>query len=199
MPTLTVEGLQLFLFFVVPGFVTLTVYDVLRPREPRDFSKAVIELICYSMLNLAVASPLLLISLRPGFASPGNPYYLALNFAVAFAIPALLAYSAFRLRMSRLAAKWLGRPLRPIWDEFFHERESCFILFHLKDGRKVAGFYGRGSVATRHPLRPEIYVSQVWRVDQETGRILGPVAGSIGMMVREADCELIEFFRAEEA
>ena len=56
MPELTVENFQLILVFVVPGFVSLKVYDLMVPAEKRDFGGSLIEVIAYSMINFASMS-----------------------------------------------------------------------------------------------------------------------------------------------
>jgi hypothetical protein len=51
---LRLETLALFLFFVVPGFLAIRVYDLIVPSERRDFGQSVIDVVTYSLLNLAV-------------------------------------------------------------------------------------------------------------------------------------------------
>ena len=46
--------LGLFLIFFIPGFITLKVYDLLIPGEPRDFSKSLFDAIAYSSLNFRI-------------------------------------------------------------------------------------------------------------------------------------------------
>ena len=52
------QTLTLFLFFFLPGFVSLKVYDSLVPSERRDFSKSIYEVVAYSTLNYALLYPL---------------------------------------------------------------------------------------------------------------------------------------------
>ena len=49
-----VDKLTLFLIFFLPGFISMKVYGLMVPGEPRDFSKSVLEAISYSTLNFAV-------------------------------------------------------------------------------------------------------------------------------------------------
>ena len=46
--------LDLFLFFVVPGFVSISVYDLLVPSGRRNLSESAIQIISFSMLNVAI-------------------------------------------------------------------------------------------------------------------------------------------------
>ena len=45
--------LALFLIFFLPGFISMKIYDLLVPGEPRDFTKSLLEAISYSTLNFA--------------------------------------------------------------------------------------------------------------------------------------------------
>ncbi len=70
------------------------------------------------------------------------------------------------------------------------------MLFHLKNGQRIGGFFGRESYASSYPIEAEIYVENIWRVD-ESGRFAENVEGNAGMIIRYADCHLMEFYRAE--
>lgn len=45
--------LILFIAFVVPGFVSLKVYELLLPRAPRDAPQQVVDAVAYSSINYA--------------------------------------------------------------------------------------------------------------------------------------------------
>jgi len=47
------DKLTLFIVFFLPGFISMKVYDLLVPGEPRDFTKSMFEAISYSALNFA--------------------------------------------------------------------------------------------------------------------------------------------------
>ena len=49
-----IDKLTLFLIFFLPGFISMKVYDLMVPGEPRDVSKSVFEAIAYSTLNFGV-------------------------------------------------------------------------------------------------------------------------------------------------
>ncbi|MFD1426810.1 DUF6338 family protein [Kroppenstedtia sanguinis] len=54
-----IDTLSLFLLFLIPGFISIRVYDTLIPGENRDYSKSLVELIGYSTLNFILLSPLI--------------------------------------------------------------------------------------------------------------------------------------------
>jgi hypothetical protein len=82
------------------------------------------------------------------------------------------------------------------WDFLFSQRSAFWVLFHLRNGQRIGGFFGRESYASSYPIDAEIYVENVWRVD-ENGRFAENVEGNAGMIIRYADCHMMEFYRAE--
>ena len=51
---LNTDTLTLFLFFVVPGFIAMRVYDLNVPSERRNFGEALVDVTSYSVFNLAL-------------------------------------------------------------------------------------------------------------------------------------------------
>jgi hypothetical protein len=72
------------------------------------------------------------------------------------------------------------------------------VRFHLKEGMDLGGCFGERSFATSSPNAQEIYVEEVWRVD-ENGRFVERVEKTDGAMVRSENYELIEFLETREA
>jgi hypothetical protein len=61
----------------------------------------------------------------------------------------------------------------------------------------LGGYFGERSYVTNFPHPPEIYVEEVWRVDPN-GVFVEKVEGTLGMVIRQADCERLEFLVVEE-
>src|SRR5215212_2216247 len=96
------DTLALFLFFVVPGFVAMSVYDLIVPTERRKFGDHIIDLISYSFAILLLwAWPFLW--LFGGRQDYTLEYFVGFFIAViliAFVTPALLAVGYYKLRTS---------------------------------------------------------------------------------------------------
>jgi hypothetical protein len=60
----------------------------------------------------------------------------------------------------------------------------------------MGGRYGIGSHASSFPNEADVYVSEVWRLN-EYSQFIERVDGTMGMLIRREDCDLIEFL--EEA
>ena len=111
--------------------------------------------------------------------------------------PSLLAILAANLRRSALVRRWFPHPLPTAWDYFFEKRQSCWILFTFKTGERFGGFFGRNSFASSYPEPTDLFVEDLWRVD-EFGRFRDRVEGNLGMIVRYEDCSQMQLFSAEE-
>ena len=122
-----------------------------------------------------------------------------------FVSPAALACLCLFLRV-KVLPRYLSmdHPTRTAWDWFVSYHSPFFIRFILKskdkDGKTtmVGGFYGGESFASSFPEEPEIYVEEVWYLNPETGVFEQKIEGSLGMVIRLAECERVEFLSSGE-
>jgi Family of unknown function (DUF6338) len=197
MPVLSIENLPLIMIFLVPGFIAIKIYELLVPTRPRDYANQILEIITYSMVNLGVMSWAILLLHSKHFAENHPIWYLIGLFGVVVLSSAMLAIAVFKIRVSRFANRWMQHPIPRSWDYFFMQKRRCWVLFHLRNGTKIGGFYGENSYASSYPDEQDVYVEEVWRVDN-TGRFIERVDRSTGMVIQYKDCELMEFFTVGE-
>jgi len=208
------ETLTLFLYFVVPGFITLQIYDVIVPSERRNFGESLIQLVSYSLITRGLlfwAFPIVDAIGMPSFRSANIPAYAAyiivngIFILLAFVVmPMLLALSVYALRVSgrrpinavmrklHLHAAVLD-PAPTAWDKFFNIDEPCIIAFHTKDEGVIWGGFSTNSFASAHPAPNQVYVEQVLIVDPTT-RQYKRVANSKGAIINLEECHYIEMF-----
>lgn len=193
---LSPEAIPLVLLFLVPGFIAMKVYGLLVPARERHWGAATIEVFSYGSLNLGLWWWLVMLVQRVEFSSR-QPLVFALGTIwILVVFPVLLAILAWRLRRTRFARRWITHPLPTAWDFFFASRQPCWILFHLKNGKRFGGFFGEDSFASSFPAAPDLYVQDLWRVD-EFGRFRERVPGNLGMIVRYDDCHHMQLFVEE--
>jgi hypothetical protein len=197
MEKLTPETLQLFLLFVVPGFVALKTYKLFVPGERLEAGAALMDAVVYSMVNYAIMWWPIYILTRPGFADHHHRWFVTGTFAVLLIAPAGLAWALYRFRASEWASARFQHPIPMAWDYFFALKRPCFMLFHLKSGERIGGFFGKKSFVSSFPEEPDVYIEEVWRVD-ENGLFLERPPGTAGILIRFAECEMIELFEANE-
>jgi hypothetical protein len=190
---LDLDRLTLFLFFAVPGFITMKVYDLIVPAERRNFGEAVVDVVSYSIINLALFGWWLL----PLVSSRAPEWYGASVYAVLFVTPAVLGVLAVGLRQLPFLRGKLVHPTPTGWDHFFGQGQPCWILFHLQSGRKIGGYYGAGSLASSYPQPPEVYVEEVWELDEQL-RFRDRKDQTLGLIIAREDCEFIELFVKDE-
>jgi len=101
------DTLTLFLYFVLPGFVAIKIYDLLIPTERRDFGAALIEVVSYSLFNWVLFASLLTVhnATDPSvldFRSWGAFGSWGARIVYVFLSPAVLALLVYYLRNTRL-------------------------------------------------------------------------------------------------
>ena len=104
------ETLSLFLVFVVPGFVAMKFHDLMVPAARRSFGDSIIEVVSYSMLNLALLFWAVILLHRDGFPEEHRFWYFVGMFGIVFVAPVLLAVAARHARQSRLLGRFLLHP-----------------------------------------------------------------------------------------
>ncbi len=183
---ISLENLQVFLLVVLPGFVAIKVYDLFCPPEKRSFGESLVDAVAYGLINFALWS-WMLFDLDLKSSPQENPALFTLKCLLFLIVsPLALAYGLYRLRSWKwLAHKFnIDEPTKTAWDHFFCKGVRCYMLFHLKNGMKVGGFFGPNSYVATFPQKQEIYVEQVWRVDQEHCTLDDATKGTLGMVVR---------------
>lgn len=182
-----------FILFFLPGFISMKVYGLLVPGERRDFSKDVIEAVAYSALNFAALSWLILIILSKGFYS-SHPYWFYFCVIIILLV-APIFWPVLFLRLSKipLIARYILHPMPRPWDYVFGERKAYWVIVHLKDGKKIAGIYDTKSFASAFPEKEQIYLEEVWKLD-DNGVFIEPIKRSAGIIILGEEIVSIEFF-----
>jgi hypothetical protein len=188
-----VSGVPLFLFFFVPGFVSMKVYDLLIAGERRDFSKAVLEAMAYSAVNFAALSWLIILAHSASFFRDWRIAYYAVIFLVLFVAP--IVWPVLYLSFSRFSpvARYVVHPIQSPWDYIFGKRDPFWVIVHLRDCRRIGGKYGTASFASSYPSGESLYMEELWELDKK-GRFVKPVHGSKGMVIFGKEVVGVEFF-----
>lgn len=188
----TQSTLALFLVFFVPGFVTLKVYDLLIPSEPRDFSKSLFDAVAYSSLNFAALLWLIGI-VRGGELAPWLWY--TLMFVLLIGMPAFWPVIFLKFRKVPMVAARTPSPNPRVWDDIFSKRVPYWVIVHLKDQRRIGGLYGAKSYTSHSPAPPEIYLEQVWNVNSDGGFTGSRVESTEGILIMGTEILALEFFQ----
>lgn len=159
-------------------------------------TRTLLASITYSMINLGFMSWAVVLLNRGFFPINSIGYFLAL-FSILVISPAILASVFYYIQKTSWSHRLIGSPNPTAWDHFFGKQRYTWILFHLKNGAKLGGYYGQDSFASAYPHERELYVKEVWQIDDQC-RFIQKVEQTDGMIIRYDDCSLIEFFSAKE-
>jgi hypothetical protein len=184
--------LALFLIFFIPGFITLKVYDLLVPGEARDFSKSLFDAVAYSSLNFAAL--LWLIGIVRSGSLPPWQWYAAM-FVLLIGMPVAWPILFLKMRKHPKVARRVPSPNARVWDDIFARRTPYWVIVHLKDQRRVGGLYGGRSLTSHSPAAPEIYLEEVWKLDENGGFTDSRVDSTAGILIMGAEILALEFFR----
>lgn len=186
-----IEGLPLisFLLFVFPGFVAVRTYGLFNPLGDRTAKDLLVDIAAYGTANAAI----IYLPMRWAFADGVSivTQWLTLIVSLLF-IPAALGFGFFRLQKTLSKRGWIISPHQTPWDDFFLRNESCWVIVHLVDGRRIGGKYFERSRASLHPQPGHLYIEEFW-VLNEKGAFERPVERSKGILLRPSDYAFVEF------
>lgn len=184
------DKLALFLMFVLPGFVSLRVWDLLVPGERRGLDNSLIEVVSYSALNFAALSWLITPLLNGSLGSLASYVSVALILVV---FPATWPFLWKWLRTREWITRFTVHPVSRPWDYVFSKREPAWIIVHLKNGSVVGGRYDNQSFASSWPASEQIFLEELWVLNAKRA-FVSPVERSRGAIVLSSEILAIEFF-----
>lgn len=193
---LSLETLPLFLVFIVPGFVAMKTHELMVASDRRSAGDSIIEIVTYSMVNLALLSWAVILLHQGGFPEDHPVSYAFGMFGVLFVGPVLLAIAVRFARRWPWLCRHLLHPAPTAWDLLFDRREHLWVLCHLKSGGFVGGIYSDRSASSNYPYPQDLYVETTWHVDDE-GAFVAPVEQTAGLLIRADECRFIEFFNTK--
>jgi len=191
------ESIALFIGFVLPGFVSISVYRLIMPSRGWDWSSGLLQGLFYSSLNFVVLLPL--IFYVASAAATQNQLVRAWLGAVAslLVFPALWPVLLRTVFKSERLARKIQIPYPSAWDYFFDSRKPVFILVHLKNGELVGGHWGARSYAGSFPNDGDIYLEAVYNVDKK-GHFGEPIPDTWGILLTRDVYAYLEMFDVPE-
>ncbi len=189
-----INNLVLFLIFFVPGFISIKVYDLFIPCEKRDFTKSLFEVMGFSAINFAALSWLIILIHSDNFYFAHKFFYYLLLIIILFIIPITWPLVFLKLSSWPPIAKKIIHPITKPWDYVFGKRESYWVIVHLRNGVKIGGKYNSKSFSSSYPAEEQIYLEEVWRLD-ENGAFIEPIDRSAGILILGKDISSLELFK----
>jgi hypothetical protein len=193
MDILDINKLLLFIGFVIPGFISLKIYELLFPSVPKESAKQLIDAVAYSSINYALLLwPIYEIEIRQVRYSHPTLYIVFYVF-VLFIAPIIWACLLKWLRTTQYFQRILPHPTAKPWDYVFGQRKPYWIIVTFKDGKQIAGKYDSSSFASSAPAPEQLYLEETWILNKDGG-FERTKENSAGTLILAPDIEKIEFF-----
>jgi len=194
MNIMEIDKFFVFIIFFVPGFISIKIYDLLVLADRHDFSKSIQEAIGYSCLNYGALSWLIVLIHKYNFLDLYPILYFIIIFIIVFIFPIIWPILFLRLLTWKPITKYFNNPIPKPWDYIFLKREPFWIIIHLKNGGRVGGIYDNDSFASLSPIEEQIYLQEVWELD-EFGKFIEPIKRSRGILIMREEISSIELFQ----
>lgn len=189
---LNANTLGFFLYYIVPGFVAISTYNLIIPSEKRNFGDAIVELISFSMINLAICFPLIILANQSEIRNNIALFYLA-SIVIVLLFPIIEAVIWNQLRRWKKLRGKIPHPLPNAWEWVFSQDKSYWVIVHLKNGSKVAGEYSENSFTGSFPNGQDIYLEKLWKLD-EKDLFITAINKSGGAIIKADEWSVIELF-----
>jgi len=203
---MTFDSLDVVFFtlaFLVPGFIIESIVSALLPRKVEDNKLLFLRFLTYSCVNHALWWWLIDLLLHSEF-SVGHPWIShVVWFWIVFISPIFLGLGWAKLNQRdivRAMLQWLGfDPVHVIptaWDWKFSTTQPVWIMVTLMNGSTVCGFFGSNSFASSAPEERDLFIEEVYRLDE--GLRWKPVENSDGILLRDGEIKYVEFRKHTE-
>ena len=177
-----------FLVLVLPGFISMRVYSLIRPGEQPTLKDTIFEAIAYSSINFGLLFWLIIILI-----DTKNIFVQSLASAFVFVIAPVIWPFLLDKILEWFAGKgWIQYRYKTAWDDFFSRRRACWLIVHLNDGRRLGGIFHNKSYATLYPTPGHLFIEELWEVDQDTGEFIGTGPVSQGIILKPEDYRFVE-------
>lgn len=176
------------MILVLPGFISMKVYGLFSPQDNLPLKDSLLEAIAFSILNGAAmwwAIDLLL-------KEEQTLIRFALIVLVFLVAPVIWPILLDRIVNFLEKQRWILTRRMNAWDDFFMRREESWVIVHLKDGRRIGGYFGSNSYASLFPNSGHLYIEETWNIDLATNAFVAPVPDSAGLILRPEDYHFVE-------
>lgn len=186
--------LVIFIAFVIPGFLSMKLYNILHPNIQLDTSKTFIEVVSYSCMNYAIwLIPIFMVE-KSKLVESNALLYILFYLCVLFISPIVLTILFTWMRSWKWLCNLLPHPTGRAWDYFFSLRKSAWVIVTLKDGSKIGGKYSTDSFSSSSPYPEQLYLEENWVIN-DYGGLERSRSETLGILILSKDIEHIEFFR----
>jgi hypothetical protein len=216
----TGTALLILVGFVLPGFVAVLLKERLyEVRGEESTFDRLLTTVYYSLLIYLL--PALAIGLLNAAGVLGrhdlqqlieghSPLWLSCLLAVALllVLPAFIAVMAWIWATSDARMRLFARSRRldsahgttTSWDFAFAHEEDLLLVVELKDGKRVAGYYGAGSRSGYGTGTRDLFLQERWEISADDDSITRAPAErrSVGLWIGADDIRLVDHYAVSD-
>ena len=194
MENITDFNLIKFIFFFIPGFISIKIWNLIVANDLKKVSDYVLEIISYSCFNFALFFWLILLMNKYYIWFNENYFFNIMGYLLMILIgPVIWPILLYNIRTSKFFKERFLIPIPKSWDYFFSKREECFVLIHLTNGALIGGIYSNKSYASSYPESEDLYIEEVWEINNK-GHFINKIEGTIGLWIPKTSYNYIELF-----
>jgi hypothetical protein len=203
--------------FVLPGFVAVLLKE--RIYEVRGEESTFDRLLTTVYYSLLVYLPVLLaagVLSAVGvvhqddvvdFAHGRSAIWLTglIALAVLLVLPAASALAAAAWVRSDKRLAWQKRlgikhvhRVPTSWDFAFDPEDDLLLVVTLRDGSRIAGYYGRRSHSGYGTRTRDLFLEERWEFDEEGAALSGPAPRSVGVWIGADDIVAVEHYAVSD-
>jgi hypothetical protein len=200
--------------FVLPGFVaTLIKERIYEVRGEESGFDRLLTTAYYSVLVWAIPA---LVAVIAGtdrgrlerFFSGRSPLWITALVAasVLLVLPVGAAYGAWRWISSSVRQKLLGRlgigrahRFPSSWDWAFDTGQDFLLLATLRDGTRIAGYFGNRSHSGYGTTRRDLFLEERWDISADGRTLEAPAPGNLGVWISADDIVAVELYALNDA
>lgn len=187
------QNLPVLLFFVLPGYLSCTMWRLFFPGRTTRVSDQLISIVVFGLANYILVGWWLLSISR----TIGLVWQIIVIIVVFIFTPLVWPYIVRVLVNIPWVSKRIVHPIPKAWDYFFGRHMECFVLVRLKSGLLLGGVMSSKSFASSYPSDEDLYLEQVWKL-AKSGKFLSQLPDSRGALVSRSECEYIQFINLEK-
>ncbi|HAF0292528.1 TPA: hypothetical protein G9C53_004922 [Salmonella enterica subsp. enterica serovar Typhimurium var. 5-] len=204
---MTIESLEIVfytLLFVVPGFITDSVYRYCYPQREDTGQYTIIRYLWFTFINYILWFPLIYLILSNDFHRSHPLWSFVISGFLVLVGPGILGFiiSIIIIQgwLRKILQKFGFNPIHVIptsWDYQFNRIENyAYVIICFIDGSTLGGLYSNQSFASSKSEERDIYLEKVYDIDTDGNWI--EKDNTYGIWIASTDIRAIEFLKGGE-
>lgn len=187
--------------FIIPGSIVISITRRVIPKKENEYNTKILEYFIYSFLNFFMWS-ILIYNIYSNINSWKEHYVLLwlTLFMIIFLSPVAIALIVIQIAQKDVIRKiciyfnLTSVDTEPsAWDFKFKNISSEWVIVTLKNDKTISGFLGSLSYISQNERERDIYISEVFEIDENNKWTRKK--NTDGILIKAEEIKCIEFFK----